>query len=1318
MTTTIPSQVQQGQQSIGGGGALYPNIGVSSGNVNNNNNNNALYKDIRLSIQAWVTPSVLVITSPSVTKTFQKLSAHSGNLFTDILQQYITGHRKVPVRVGESYYELNDFKVNFITLQHLEPASYTQTLLDTSSSIDSIATDEYCQNFKIRTKQDVPYFHKVCPEPTPWYEKYRHHYMRACHNPEIETFSHPLAVLVVASSEDSNPIGLLVKMFDAAKPPAILQQFNADSNVPKLYVLVHPENSATESEKRLSEMKSTFGPDNSYLMRISTKEDDGGLTYDPSTAASSPVHSIVTDLFQKHLPQFIGKSIQELSETIVANKKSFFSKMKVSLRIGYKKNEKEGEDASSSVSMELCLRRLSDLYFLLQDYENALANYKTLLKEYSSEKSPNYYAATYEMIGMCNFMLNKDTDTQFETSINNYLRAGLNAASVRAAMIQGEVLKRKSHFKLLADLFKSIAEREIDPFCAAVLLEQAGFCLLQSPAPSFRKACMRLVLAGDRYAEASKRKHALRCYSFAYGAYEGRDWNFIEDHLHLALVRYSFFQGHTSDSILFVNKLLEKNCQSFQSQNSIIREFLFISKSTTKDNYIGELPIPIVHNERTTVFLSDYSSELNQQVWQEMEEAFKKEAAIITKPVLQGFDLWRRDQFFEQEKERTIVVEEAITVEAEIKNPLQVPLQFNRAHLVAIFKDGENGQEESNMSPLDDETLAKMDQGVTPFKVEHFDVLLGPSETKKLTLSIVPLRQGQLVIKGIGLCMCGSVWGKREFKLKQKRLNKTKAQRETVSYEPNLSLTFKVTSPMPRLESQFIEFPSSICHGEMKQAKLQLKNCSTKMGLKNVRIRLSHPTLVCFGSNNDDASILNSLDSSIPLNIELPPGATVTVPLWVRGLVVGRYTLRCLVYYESEAGNSELKYRLARCQTDFDVKPSLRISTFCQQSSTNINSYLMGIEIDNPIIGGGGDIFYLKQISSLSKQWKIVPLSYHDDVPNGSILTLHPGQFTNLFFGILPSSVDDRQATATATTTAMVAPGKQPQQQQQQQQHQQLTITNISFDKNEPMYDSSSFPVFQFLEYEKMSHESAQSNAAKLGQSASISANPRDSLKSPISSDFLVGEHQNLLDMMLFWESTPQATKSQMLLKQVSNRMGVLNATAISFLPTHHNDSLLATPWGSWRNTTSPTGKIQSYVDPSLRFQAPLRYQLQSPLAITHKFDHEAICTVPLQLQLSNCSAYHHLQLSIETILPHENLDAVSQLTSQYFWTGITRYNIQLAPLKSVELPLHVCFLRAGTYNVNRFKINVKLDNSGEFSKDIFPNVQHLINVEDAAANS
>ncbi|KAM9944612.1 hypothetical protein ACTFIT_009323 [Dictyostelium discoideum] len=1289
-----------------------------------------LYKDIKYSINSWITPSVLVISSPSVSKIFQR----SGNntSLEQVFSQYILEKKKVNIKVNDSSYELNDFKVNFVTLKDYEQQIQSQILKDTSSSIDSLTTDEYHPNFKLRTKQDVPYFQKICQEPTPWFEKYRHQFIKSLHNLDLETFTHPIAVILAVSSEDSNPIGTLVKMFE--KPPPIFQQLGIEvTNIPKIYMLIHPDNAHTESEKRLNEMKTTFNTSTSYLLRVNTKEDLCGLAFDHSTSHLNPLTNIINGILSKDIPTYFEKEIGGLNDSIATNKKSFFSKVKA-FRFGGKKTEEptETENPKNSVSVEQSIRKVADLYFLLQDYENALSNYKTYAKEFNSDKSPGFFAAANEMIGLCNYMINKECESYFEISYNNYIKSGLIHCAARVTLIHGYIMKKKSNFKGLSDLFKTTAElRDIDPFCSAILWEQAGFALLQTaPSPMFRKATMRIVMAGDKYSEASKRKHALRCYSFSYSVYESRDWNLIDDHLHLSLVRYSFFQGHTSDAILFVNKLLEKNCQSFQKQNSIIREFLYISKTYTKDNYIGELPIPSINNESISVHLNDYSPDGSQSVWQEMEEAFKKEAQITSKPQLQGFDLWKRDLYFEAEKERTAVVEEQITIEVEIKNPLQIPLQFNRVHLVATFKElsttttttttgGAGGgdstststttttqtelpKEESNMSPLDDLAMNKMNNGLLPFKVEPIDILLLPSETKKIVFSIQPLRPGNLTVKGLGLCMCGAIWGKREFKLKNKRLNKTRQQRESIVYEPNLSTTFRVTCPMPRLEAQFVDFPESLYHGELRQLKLVLKNCSNKMGLKNVRVRLSHPTAICFGSNSDDASCIKKLDQSVFLDVALPPNATVNVPCWVRGMTVGRHTLRCLVYYESEAGNTDLKYRLARCQTQFDVRPSIRISSLSQQSSTNLNAYLLGVEVDNPIIGGAGDSFHIKQISSISKHWKIQPLSYSTDVPTPSIVSLNPGKFTNLFFRIIPST------NISGGGEGII-----------ENKNDEISITNISFYKNEPMYDSSSFPTFHFLEYEKLTidqlqlqqqqqQQQLQQQQIQQQQQSQLNQSTNNNMKQSTSNsqlnllsnnrdiidNSLNDNHPNHIDLLIYWECDN------------NNRMGVLNSSNISFLPTHYNDPSLAIPWGSWKNTTSPSGKSILY--PSLKL--PLRYQIKSDLLIKHNFEKERLCTVPLKLQLSNCSFIHPLCLSVETLLPHENIDQTSHSTCQYFWTGITKYNIELKPQEIINVDLHVCFAQSGVFNINRFKINVKLSN--EIHKEIYSTIQHLINIE------
>jgi hypothetical protein len=173
--------------------------------------------------------------------------------------------------------------------------------------------------------------------------------------------------------------------------------------------------------------------------------------------------------------------------------------------------------------------------------------------------------------------------------------------------------------------------------------------------------------------------------------------------------------------------------------------------------------------------------------------------------------------------------------------------------------------------------------------------------------------------------MCGSVWGRREFELKPRRLNRTPTQRKTVMHEPNRCLTFKVTDPMPRLEVDCVNFPGifysiiillvlffSFCitykyalftdvlyRGELRQAGLCLRNCSSRMGLKNVRVRCSHPNAVLFGERSGPMRLNGE---SVSLDVELAPGAELIVPIWIHFATASpsNQSMRFLFYYESE----------------------------------------------------------------------------------------------------------------------------------------------------------------------------------------------------------------------------------------------------------------------------------------------------------------------------------------------------------------------------------------------------------------------------------
>ena len=56
-------------------------------------------------------------------------------------------------------------------------------------------------------------------------------------------------------------------------------------------------------------------------------------------------------------------------------------------------------------SIELQLRQLADMAFLLQNYDLAIQSYQHLKKDFQGASAWMYYAGVVEMIGMCTYLL-------------------------------------------------------------------------------------------------------------------------------------------------------------------------------------------------------------------------------------------------------------------------------------------------------------------------------------------------------------------------------------------------------------------------------------------------------------------------------------------------------------------------------------------------------------------------------------------------------------------------------------------------------------------------------------------------------------------------------------------------------------------------------------------------------------------------------------------------------------------------------------------------------------------------------------------------
>ena len=112
---------------------------------------------------------------------------------------------------------------------------------------------------------------------TPWFEAYQRKFVRQLRYGRHETFDHPVAVVLVCSSSNPDPVAAFVQLFNPADPPALLQDGFMDRSLLKHHILVHdtadgPGPEAAEATFR--KLKTVFGLGQCKLMAINSRGSD------------------------------------------------------------------------------------------------------------------------------------------------------------------------------------------------------------------------------------------------------------------------------------------------------------------------------------------------------------------------------------------------------------------------------------------------------------------------------------------------------------------------------------------------------------------------------------------------------------------------------------------------------------------------------------------------------------------------------------------------------------------------------------------------------------------------------------------------------------------------------------------------------------------------------------------------------------------------------------------------------------------------------------------------------------------------------------
>lgn len=199
----------------------------------------------------------------------------------------------------------------------------------------------------------------------------------------------------------------------------------------------------------------------------------------------------------------------------------------------------------SRTSQESQLRQLSDLALMVGDCETALTALRLLSSDYKSDKAYLQYAGVQEAMAIATVLCDGSPTDVVSSFREAYFRYDQIAAAPPGDRIGARYTMRTTMLLTMylaglrrytdASYFATKAHLQEDNLRAALLLENAAHLLLRLKPPQTRKCAFHLVLAGLRYSQGGALGLASRAYSQALGAYDGKNWKILEEHVHEAL---------------------------------------------------------------------------------------------------------------------------------------------------------------------------------------------------------------------------------------------------------------------------------------------------------------------------------------------------------------------------------------------------------------------------------------------------------------------------------------------------------------------------------------------------------------------------------------------------------------------------------------------------------------------------------------------------------------------------------------------------------------------------------------------------------------
>mmetsp|Transcript_3681 Transcript_3681/g.13240 ORF Transcript_3681/g.13240 Transcript_3681/m.13240 type:complete len:1302 (-) Transcript_3681:1632-5537(-) len=975
-------------------------------------------------------PVCMLVVSPEAEKLFANRECSCADALA--AQAAVRGF-DLPVRTtGEQAYRITDFTVRMVNASDLHPL--TQEEVDKRSyAVLSGALGGGQQEVNLVEKAA-----RGDDEPAFWFLTYWRELVRSLSFGDHESFDNPVAVMFAVSTSEADPWKWIQQNFSwGALPEHLRPPVPEEHAISGCVLLDDPSRgisaSVVETQKR--EMGSHFRELFAFVSlepMSDQREDppDGKLADGTSLSSGSPsppsttLHSRLTeadksqlgrvtkDLIVKGIIPFMEKRIRYVSHHVASARKGLMNQFK--MRLFKRKDAIEDKSASGALngnSPETQLRLLADYAFMLKDYELAVSTYRLLVSDLKNDKAWMPLAAAYEGLGMALILhegAKRDAEVALLDSIEAYRRAG-NPAGVayatRAALVLVEAYRGRQLYREAARELMRAAERE-NHSRAGLLLEQAAFnCLLLNP-PLTRRAAFHMVLAGFRFSQSSQREHALRAYKSIQAIYVGKGWSFIDDHLMSAVGRQSAHLGQFVEATKSFSHLVSSPHQPVKLQQNFLNEFLYVLEQAGPDVYdhIGgslELDLPIVSLQGLAVAFEDsrclgspHAMNVGASIWETLEE--------VLIPSDTGGSLTWLDANYNAaataEACNDCVAGEDLRVSVELSNPLGIPVDVSHIRLRCDFKPAEGALERCKQEMTENPLM----YGMILDGVEYFEesLILQPEERVTLRLAVKPRCQGLLRIVGLDWTLQGIAKSHKQFPATQLGARKGKRNRRPVGFDPSKCLLFRVSKPMPYLQSSVHPLPMRFTKGQVHRARCALKNAGNAP-LNNIKFCCGTPEIICLGEpftgieafssetapideyGAGNAVVLEQSElfggkgkpvvsvTSVPLSSPLFPGDSVEMPLWIYADRSEKVDLEFVFYVEpaDEDLKKDMPFRILRMAYTVPVSPSMTVRAIQLHSPSDLQKSIVHVRafLEN----GGLEDVQLTQVSCVGSSFTL-----------------------------------------------------------------------------------------------------------------------------------------------------------------------------------------------------------------------------------------------------------------------------------------------------------------------------------------------------------